>query len=194
MAMSIKPGTNRGCTRGRELTQLARFAWRAFRARLRSARKGIAHPRVSLAVFDVSELHELRQIFGDGAARDSVAVIRRALRRIDPVVGRIARTTATSFAVLLPGYDPKAALAAVRDALGDSLSIESDWHGEEIVLVPDFLIRSSDDSPAAVDQLCRQMLDEIAGQQNAVRLHRDYLRRERQSHVPTTRPACLSAL
>ena len=191
MASSLNLPRQREHTGAGDLARLGRSAWRAFSMRLHRGRRGTARQHSSLAVFDVSELPELRHIFGAGAARHTVAVIQRALRRIDPIMGRISRTTATSFSVLLPGYDAETALAAVRDALGNTPAIESDWHGEEIMVVPDFLIRNSGDTAQAVEQLCEQMLGEIAGKQQSVRLHRDYLRRERESHLATTKPALL---
>lgn len=186
----LRLGDRRGT---RAFARLVRSACRALTSGLRARRQGLARRPASLAVFDVGELPELRQIFGEGAAHHTVAEVRRALHRIDPVVGRVLRMTATSFAVLLPGYDEEAARIAVRQALGEALAIESDWHGEELVVVPDFLIRPSSNSPDCVDRLHRQMLGEIADQQQLVRRHRDYLRRERESHFPTTKPALLPA-
>lgn len=176
---------------GRELAALGRSAWRGLTARLRRARGRVACRFTSLAVFDVSELGELRQIFGDDATRHTVAEIRRALGRIDPRKGKVSRTSATSFCVLLPGYDAQAAVAAVHRALGETLAIESDWQGEELVVVPDFLVRSAGESPESVRSLYRKMLGEISGQQQSVQRHRDYIRRERESYFPTTRPGLL---
>ncbi|MEJ5988707.1 hypothetical protein WG902_01820 [Ramlibacter sp. PS3R-8] len=193
MALALNqllPGNNAAT---RALVRLGRSARDALACGLGARARTRACRPTSLAVFDVGELPELRQIFGDGAARHTVAAIQRALQRIDPIAGRVSRTTATTFAVLLHGYDVESANAAVRQALGETLAIESDWHGEEIVVVPDFLIRPSGDSLHRVGQLHRQMLGEIADQQQSVRRHRDYLRRERESHLPTTRSALLSA-
>jgi GGDEF domain-containing protein len=178
---------------GHDLARLARSAWQVLATGLRAPRKAPMPGPSSLVVFDVSELTELRQIFGDRAADHTVAAIQRILRGIDPVLGRVSRTTATSFAVLLPGYDEDAAAMAVHGALGESLAIESDWHGEELVVVPDFLVRAAVHSREGVDRLHRQMLVEIGLQQRLVRRHREYLRRERESHFHTTRPAPPSA-
>ncbi|MCC2674541.1 MAG: regulator protein domain-like protein [Ramlibacter sp.] len=190
MALALAPALD---TSGRKLARLARSAWQAFGPGRAGRRRGLAGRPSTLAVFDVCELPELRQIFGDRAAHHTVAAILRALQRIDPVVGRVSRTTATSFAVLLPGYDEEAAAIAVRAALGEAPAIESDWQGEELVVVPDFLIRTSGGSPHGVDRLHRQMLGEIADRQRRLRRHLDYLRRERESHLPTTRPVLLSS-
>lgn len=193
LALELDKLRGRGDTSGRGIARLARSAWQAFAPGRAARRTGLAGRPSSLAVFEVCELPELRQIFGDRAAHHTVAAIRRALQRIDPVVGRVSRMSATSFAVLLPGYDEKAAILAVRDALGEGLAIESDWQGEELVVVPDCLVRSSSTSPHGVDQLHRQMLSEIAERQRLLRRHLDYLRRERESHLPTSRPVLLSA-
>ena len=173
----------------RDLAQLGRAAWRALRTRLRPARRHAGHQDSSLAVFDVSELTELRDIFGDGAACHTEAVIRRALRRIDPLMGRILRPTATSFAVMLPGYDAEGALAAVHGALGETPSIDSDWHGEELMVVPDFRVRSLSDPRESVGQVYEQMLGEIIDGQQCARRRRDYLRQERESHLPAAKAA-----
>jgi GGDEF domain-containing protein len=197
MALALAPAFDklrgRDDTGGRRIARLARSAWRAFAPGRAARRTGLAGRPCSLAVFDVGELPELRQLFGDRAAYHTVVAIRRALQRIDPVAGRVSRMTATSFAVLLPGYDEQAAIIAVRDALGEAPAIESDWHGEELVVVPDFLIRTLGDSPDCVDRLHRQLLGEIADRQQRLRRRLDYLRRERESHLSTSRPVLLSA-
>lgn len=177
---------------GSGIARLARSAWQAFAPGRAARRARPAGGPSSLAVFDVCELPELRQLFGDRAAHHTVTAILRALQRIDPVAGRVSRMTVTSFAVLLPGYDEHAAGTAVRAALGEAPAIESDWHGEELVVVPDFLIRTSGVSPHCVARLHRQMLAEIADRQRLLRRHLDYLRRERESHLVTTRPVLLS--
>jgi hypothetical protein len=171
--------------RRHRMARLGRAAWSAVRRRLRPPRRAPVGQPASLAVFVVSELPELRDLFGDRAARDTVALIRRILLGIDPAVGRIYRSTATSFAVLLPGYSVPRALAAVRRVLGETLSIESDWQGLELMLVPDFLVRTLGDPSASVDQLYEQMLAEIVGKQQSAQRRCDYLRQERESHLPS---------
>lgn len=110
----------------------------------------------------MGELQELRQIFGDPAAHCTVAKVRRALHRIDPVMGRVR--------------------------LGKRSRSKATGTAKSSLWFPIFVIRPSGD---CVDRLHRQMLGEIAEQQQLVPQHRDYLRQERESHFPNTGPGLL---
>jgi GGDEF domain-containing protein len=144
---------------------------------------GRARQPVSIAVFDQSDLPELQRTFGSHAAREVVGRIMKKLRSISPATGLLFRPSPTVFVVLLPGYGGARALAAVRRALGQAVFIESDWDGEEIVLVPDFLVRTLSDKES-MREVYEQMLADIKAAQQYAHARHVYLQLERESHLP----------
>jgi predicted signal transduction protein with EAL and GGDEF domain len=154
------------------------------RARARDQREPL-----SVAVFRLEDLSELRSIFGEVAARQLLAKFCRILRKLDAPRGVIVRTRAAVFTVLLPGLHREAALAAVRQAFGDTLSVELDAGDAEIVVVPDFLVSTVPTEATSVlawhDGMLRRLERSRAWEEQRQR----YLRRKHESH--STRPAPL---
>lgn len=164
-----------------------RSMWKRIGARLRGCWVAGFHRAGSLAVFDFSDLPELQRMFGAAAARHLVARIVGVLAALDPLRGRVLRPTPTTFVVVLPTDDAGQAHELVRSALGGSFAIESDWRGEEIVVVPDFLVRPLGGPDRSIDLLCQQMRSEIVATQQYEKRRDRHLRMEGESRCPASR-------
>lgn len=164
-----------------------RSLWKRLRGKLQRLESAGGHRAGSLALFDVSDLPELRHIFGTAAAHHVVARTVAALAALDPVHGRVLRTTPTSFAVVLPTYDVEQAHALVRRALGRSFAIEIEWRDEEIIVVPDFLVRPLGGENGLFDVVHSQMLEEIIAAQQHEKRRLRQLRANGESYCPASR-------
>lgn len=143
----------------------------------------------TMIVLEQSDLAELSAIFGREVAQQLVSKMARVLQKISPAKGIVVRTDATVFTVLLPGFSRPMASTALKRALGDTFSIECDAVGEEVVLVPDFLIRTLDGEAPRVAQVYEQMCRTIARARAEEVRRQLYLRQEHESHC--TKPAPL---
>lgn len=143
----------------------------------------------TLVVLEQSDLPELSAIFSREVAQQLVSKMARTLQNISPAKGIVVRTDATVFTVLLPGFSRPMASAALKRALGDTFSIECDAGDEEVVLVPDFLIRTLDGDSPPVARVYEQMCRTIARARALEERRHLYLRQEHESHC--TKPAPL---
>ena len=144
-------------------------------------RRGDNHP-LSVAVFDLSDLPELQCVFGRQATRDFIAQTAVRLQGLIARKGLAARTGATTFTVLLPGVDRDGALAVIRAALGQPCCIELAAGGEEIVLVPDFMVRTVSGDSVCLSEVYESMCRDIGGARLIEARRTKYLQRERESH------------
>jgi GGDEF domain-containing protein len=145
---------------------------------------------MSVVVFDQSDLPELQVIFGPEVALKMITQLANSLQAITPTRGLALRTDPTVFTVLLPGFGRDRALAAVKQALGDTFSIEIDADGEDVVLVPDFLVHTVRPETSSIKEVYDGMRQTIKRAQRQEQHRQQYLRRERESH--STRPAPLT--
>lgn len=148
-----------------------------------------SQPDAALAVFDCSDLLEVRRIYGSRVARTLLLRLSDRLVAIAGERGLAARTGPAEFAVLLPGAGRERALQALQQVLGAPSHIEYEAGDSEIMLVPDFLLgrigEEEDDLPGLHKLLSRKLA--WAREQEARR--RRYLRRERERH---SRPMALA--
>lgn len=142
----------------------------------------------TIVVLEQSDLPELSAIFGLDAAQHLVSKMARTLQNISPAKGIVVRTDATVFTVLLPGFSRPMASAALKRALGETFSIECDAGDEEIVLVPDFLIRTLDRDSPPVAQVYAQMCSAITRARAQEERRHLYLRQEHESHCTKPTP------
>ncbi len=137
---------------------------------------------LALVVFDCSDLVEVRSIYSPGVARQAMA---RTVQRFVALAsdrGLATRTGATEFTVLLPGMNREKALAAIHRVLGKPGRIEFDAAGDEIVIVPNFVLECSGPDIESIHELYRDVKLTLA-ETGAKELRRQtYLQRERQRH------------
>jgi GGDEF domain-containing protein len=116
---------------------------------------------ISVAVFRLSDLPELEAVFGTAAAQKIVATLSHALSTVTTGKGMVMRTDVATFAILLPGFQLESALAALKEALGNTLALEVNAGDDEVLLVPDFDARSIGASALAFSELYDNMLRSI---------------------------------
>lgn len=146
---------------------------------------------VSVIVFEQADLVELHALFGHAAAQEMARDIDTRLGLLARGRGLAVRTGPTVWALVLPGADPSAACEAVREALDGQFAIEAESRGEEIVLVPDFLVQPVADGSARLQAVYADMRARIRQANEHEMRRQDYLRRERESY--TSRPMPLPA-
>ncbi|KQT10618.1 GGDEF domain-containing protein [Ramlibacter sp. Leaf400] len=136
---------------------------------------------VTLAVFDCSDLLEVRHIYGPPVARRLALRVTQVLSQVAGERGLAARTGVAEFAVLLPGLDRERALRAIQQVLGSPSRVEYESGGSEIVLVPDLMLVQAghDDDIASLHGAASRRL--VRDREVEARRHR-YLRAERERH------------
>lgn len=137
---------------------------------------------LSVVIFDQTDLPELQSIFGRDVAEQMVSQLARKLHAMAPGKGLSIRTDENVFTVLMPGFDRKGSLAAVRQALGSTCSVEFTSGEDEIVLVPDFVIHTVRSGAGSMKEIYRALRRDMKQQQKNESRRQLYLRRERESH------------
>jgi diguanylate cyclase (GGDEF)-like protein len=146
---------------------------------------------VCLAVFDCSDLLEVRDIYGSQIARKLMNRIARKLMTLSGDHGLAARTAAAEFTVVLPGMGREKAIAAIQRVLGSPSRIELDAGDSEIVLVPAFLVEAVGPDVSSVGQMHAELRRELARIEDREQRRQQYLTRERERH---SRPMGLVSL
>jgi len=142
---------------------------------------------LSLAVFEFSDLKEVRGIYGSRVKR---AVMAQAVARMVAAAGSrgvVARTAPTEFTLLLPGSDRHKACQAILRAMGDPVRIEIESDDHEIVLVPEFQIECAGSDIGSIEELYVELCLDL---KEAGRLRQDreqYLTREREQYLTRER-------
>ncbi|MDB5947038.1 MAG: regulator protein domain-like protein [Ramlibacter sp.] len=149
---------------------------------LRARRDNFA---LSVAVFELTDLPELKSVFGSQAAQQVIARITTKFQRMAPGRGLVVRTGPTVFTVLLPGFGRDRALAVIRSVMGHPCCIELEGSHEEIVLVPEFMVQTVRGDTASIGDVYAGLRRDIARAHGLEEKRRRYLQRERESH---TRP------
>lgn len=145
----------------------------------------------TVAVFDCTDLLEVRAIYGSRIARTLVGRVVRKLGALTSDRGLAARTGPAEFTVVLPGMSRDKALAAIRRVWGNPMRIELDAGDSEIVLVPGFLVQTAGIDTASVEELHAELRRELAHLQETEQRRQHYLQRERERH---SRPSPLRAV
>jgi GGDEF domain-containing protein len=113
------------------------------------------------AVVELSELPEVRKLFGRRTEDEIVAIVERKLRTVATSRGLAVRTAYTQFSLLLPGRQAEDALQALRTALGRAGCLEHDAAGEELVLLPNVKLDAVGPERAGIDatycELCQAL-------------------------------------
>lgn len=140
------------------------------------------HQPLSVLVFDISDLPELECVFGVQAAEEIIAQTAAALQRLAARRGLAVQTGPTVFTVLLPGVGRDAALDVIGAALGRPCCIELDAGGHEIVLVPEFLVKTVFGDTASLREIYESLCRDIAQSRLKEERRKKYLTQERESH------------
>jgi GGDEF domain-containing protein len=151
-------------------------------------RSSVSHRPLSVVVFDLSDLPELECIFGVQAAEEIIVQTAAKLQRLATRKGLAVRTGATVFTVLLPGVGHHQAHDLIGAALGQPCCIELEAGGDEIILAPEFRVRTVFGHAVSLKEtfefLCRDMAQSRLQDERRSK----YLARERESHSRPTRP------
>lgn len=142
---------------------------------------------LSVLVFALSDLPELECVFGSRVAKKAVAKMTAKLERMATRKGLALRTGPTIFTVLLPGVGCDSARAGIHAMLGQPCRIEFDASDDEIVLVPEFMVRTVCDTESlqeVYEALCSAMKQSPLTEQG----RQKYLERERESHSGPMEP------
>lgn len=148
------------------------------------------HQPLSVVVFDLSDLPELECIFGVQAAEEIIAETVARLQGLATRKGLAVRTSATVFTVLLPGIGHDEALDLIGAALGQPCCIELEAGGDEIMLVPEFMVRTVFGHAVSIKETFESLCRDIAQTRLDEERRKKYLERERESH---SRPKKLQA-
>lgn len=137
---------------------------------------------LAMLVVQLSDLPELRGIFGDQHSRRMVRKLFLALQAFAPPQAVVVRTDAAVFSVLMPGLDRRAACAAFERTFGHTLTLEFDAGEDEIVLVPDVLIRSMPANGPCAAGIYEEMLSSIKHARALEARREQRLRRQHESY------------
>jgi GGDEF domain-containing protein len=136
---------------------------------------------LSVAVFDCSDLVEVRDIYGSRTARKLMAGLVGKLTRLTAGRGLAARTGPTEFTVVVWGGREKA-LARIERVLGNPMRIELDAGDSEIVLVPWFQAEAAGLGVGCVEELYQDLRRDISEMAERQQRHVDQVQRERERH------------
>lgn len=125
---------------------------------LRTARAHGQSP--ALAVLQIDDLPELELVFGRAAVDQVIEAVMTELTRAAAHIGLVARTAPDTFALLMPGGGAEATVAAIQARFGKPCSIEIEFGGEEILVVPEVMVHAlapHDAVSQVYDDLCRSI-------------------------------------
>lgn len=137
---------------------------------------------LAMAVFDCDDLLEVNELYGQRVSHQLMDRLAASLDRLAGVSGLAARTGPAQFAVALPGLGRDAALQAVRRVLGASPCIELELRGDEIVVVPDFMVDVVAGQDVTAEQLYRRLCGELTRMQEFQQRRCRYMQRERERY------------
>jgi GGDEF domain-containing protein len=136
---------------------------------------------VSLAVIEIGDLPEVREIYGQEIAHE---VIVRLVAMLDDLAGSrglAGRTGATQFSVLIP-LERERAERELERVFGKPARIEFETGECEVVLVPDVVVDCADVAVTSLEALCTEMSQELElVRRDELRRHH-YLQWERERH------------
>jgi GGDEF domain-containing protein len=142
----------------------------------------------TLAVFDCSDLLEVRHIYGGRVALRLALRAAAELTRIAGERGMAARSGSTEFTVLLPGLDGERAVRAIQQVLGSPARLEFESGRNEIVLLPQVLVQQAGQEDELAELHAKASRALTSTREREAR-RQDHMRRERERH---SRPMSLS--
>ena len=148
--------------------------------RLREARR--AGRAISLALFEFSDLKEVRSIYGSRVKRELMAQLAATMAAAAGSRGVVARTAANEFALLLPGADRHKAAQVISRAMGNPVRIEIESDDHEIVLVPEYQIECAGKDFDSVEAMYRELCLDLKEARRLKQDREQYLTRERERY------------
>ena len=147
---------------------------------LREARR--SGRAISLALFEFSDLKEVRSIYGSRVKRELMAQVAAKMAAAAGSRGVVARTADNEFALLLPGADRNKAAQIIGRAMGHPVRIEIESDDHEIVLVPEFQIECAGVDFDCVEALYRELCLDLKESRRLKQDREQYLTRERERY------------
>jgi GGDEF domain-containing protein len=112
---------------------------------------------LSMAVFCLAELPQVKSVFGSEIAQQFVLKTLGKLNGVASSNGLAVRTGATTFAVVLPGLGHDRAVAVVHEVLGNPCRIELDASEIDAVLVPAFMVKTANKDNDSVEEIYQSL-------------------------------------
>ena len=137
---------------------------------------------LSVAVFDFSDLPELQAVVAGEVRRDLGPMIARKLKGIARSKAVVVRTGSTTFTVLMPTFDAARTRAAIAAQFGKACCIEFAVGGDEMLLVPDFLVQTVRPETSSVEDVYRMLRNDLVKGQLHEERRQAYLKSERESY------------
>lgn len=138
---------------------------------------------LNMLVMAVHDLAELELVFGRAAAAEAIDEVLTQLTHIAGRNGLAVRTAPDVFTLLMPAISVEALLRALQRTLGKPCCIEFELEGQEILLVPDVMVRPIEDSDS-VEGAYRKLCEDIADTRWRRRPRDRDAAGERDSHTP----------
>jgi GGDEF domain-containing protein len=144
------------------------------------------HQPLTMVVLDVNDLPQLTRVLGTDIAAQFVSQALGKLNGIATSTGFAARTAATVFTVLLPGFTHERAVAALHEALGSPCRIEYHAGEHDAVLAPEFTVQTIGGDALSVGEVYQTLRRSISQSRSGDQRRESPVRRERE---PLTPPA-----
>ena len=136
LAWRWRPAARKDATAGRIEVSSRKAVVAAGNRMLKACRRG--ERPLTVAVVELSDLPEVRSLFGSDVAGQITRRMAVRLQAIATDRGLAERTSATQFTVLLPGMEAATARRALRAVFGEGGCVEYECDGDELVLLPEF--------------------------------------------------------
>lgn len=140
------------------------------------------HGPVATVLFELGDLHEVREIYGNTVRRAVILQWSRRLRAAAGIRGLVARTGPEQFLLVLPGCDVPQVQALLNRSLGTPPRLEFDPRGLELVLVPDLVVETVGDEEWRMETVHARLAVALEAQREAERRRQHYLELERARH------------
>lgn len=138
---------------------------------------------ITLVVMQVYDLPEVELVFGRSAAEEVIDEVMTQLTRMAARKGFVVRSKADTFALLIPGMNAQATMAALGARFGRPCAIEFELGEDEILLVPDVKVHTLD-AGESLREVYTRVGRLIARERGREQLRCEYLRSEREAHTP----------
>jgi GGDEF domain-containing protein len=136
---------------------------------------------LSVVVLDVKDLPQRTRVFGTDIAGQFVSHALSKLNGIATSTGFAARTGATVFTVLLPGFGHDRAATAIHEALGNPCRIEFDAGNGDAVVVPEFMVQTVSRETASIEEVYQSLRRNISQTRINNQRRQNHLGREPES-------------
>lgn len=137
---------------------------------------------LSVVLFDCADLLEVRYIYGSQVSRQLTMRLVGRLKVLAGADGLVARTGPTQFTLVLPGLGHEETGQAIQRVLGLPSRVEIEAGDSEIVVVPDYMIKTAHSETASISQIYQDLCRDLSQIQQHEYRRQEYLKRERERH------------